>query len=221
LEIGRFDPINLERVKKGLAPQRVNPATGNLESMHLHHKIPRKLGGTNELMILEKIWQTMECGFLVRANSMKYQKRTVGSFVKIKLDDTYHTYARILCGAYFAFYDCRTKTDITDMKKIASCNILFINAVYNSAVTRNRWLKVGKLPLESELKTTPPEFIQDQIDPTKFFIYEHGKIRPATREECEGLECAAVWIPEHIEDRIRDHYAGVPNKWVEELKIKK
>jgi hypothetical protein len=115
---------------------------------------------------------------------MKYQKRTVGSFVKIRLDDEYHTYARILDGASFAFYDCRSRTDITNMKQIASCKILNINAVYNSAVTKKRWLKVGKLPLEDELKILPPEFIQDKIDPTKFRIYENGKIRPATRPEC-------------------------------------
>ena len=28
----------------------------------------------------------------------------------------------------------------------------------------------------------------------------------------------AVWEPAHVEDRLRDHYAGAPNKWVESLR---
>lgn len=38
--------------------------------------------------------------------------------------------------------------------------------------------------------------------------------------EVEGLERLAVWDPEHVEDRIRDHYNGVQNIWVESLRLK-
>lgn len=38
--------------------------------------------------------------------------------------------------------------------------------------------------------------------------------------ECEGLECAAVWSPEHVEDRLRSHYAGVPCEWALSLRLK-
>jgi hypothetical protein len=30
-----------------------------------------------------------------------------------------------------------------------------------------------------------------------------------------------VWAAEHVEDRLRDHYAGRPNQWVESLRIEK
>lgn len=36
---------NLERMRRGLAPRRTNPRTGKLESMELHHPVPRKEGG--------------------------------------------------------------------------------------------------------------------------------------------------------------------------------
>lgn len=36
---------------------------------------------------------------------------------------------------------------------------------------------------------------------------------PATRAQCAGLERTAVWDPEHLEDRLRDHRAGRPNRW--------
>jgi len=93
-------------------------------------------------------------------------------------------------------------------------------AVYKNAVTKGRWLKIGKLPLEQNLQKFPPEFIQDPIEPTQFSIYENGKIRPAKREECEGLERAAVWEARHVEERLRDHYACRPNYWVEYMKIR-
>ncbi|WP_448115483.1 hypothetical protein [Mesorhizobium amorphae] len=34
-----------------------------------------------------------------------------------------------------------------------------------------------------------------------------------------GLECAAVWDPEHVVDRLRDPADGRPNKWVERLAV--
>ena len=79
---------------------------------------------------------------------------------------------------------------------------------------------VGNGPLENELRTPPPRFIQDALRPDQFRIYENGKIRSATKEECLGLEREAVWDPEHVEERIRDHYAGRKNRWVESLRIK-
>jgi hypothetical protein len=41
---------------------------------------------------------------------------------------------------------------------------------------------------------------------------------PASAEQCEGLECAAVWEAEHVVERLSDHFAGRPNAWVESMK---
>lgn len=46
-----------------------------------------------------------------------------------------------------------------------------------------------------------------------------GGEEPASRQELEGLEVAAVWDPEHVEDRLRDHFSGRPNKWVESIRL--
>ena len=61
--------------------------------------------------------------------------------------------------------------------------------------------------------------MQDVIT-KEFSIYHQGNILPATYEEIKNLECAAVWEPEHVEDRLRDYFSGVPNVWVEDLKPK-
>lgn len=51
-----YSPENLERMKKGLAPQRVNPETGLLESKELHHIDPRRNGGANTYDNLQQVW---------------------------------------------------------------------------------------------------------------------------------------------------------------------
>jgi hypothetical protein len=154
----------------------------------------------------------------------KYKRQQIktGAFIKVPFSKKHHTYARILGNACYAFYDCKTEADIDDLDKIASSPVLFIVAVYDSAITKGRWLKVGKLPLEDYLKTIPLKFIQDSIDSNKFRIYNPntGKMRSASRAECEGLECASVWGPDHVEERLRAHYEERPSIWVEQLKIK-
>jgi hypothetical protein len=149
----------------------------------------------------------------------KYPKRVVGDIVSISLGDGFKTYSRVLNEAMFAFYDCRTEEQ-PPIDTIISSSILFKVAVMKYAVTRGHWEIVGHAPLESALQNLPPKFMQDLHRPGKFRIYHQGQIRPATLEECIGLECAAVWDPIHVEDRLRDHYTGRKNKWVESLKLR-
>jgi hypothetical protein len=39
-------------------------------------------------------------------------------------------------------------------------------------------------------------------------------------EEVKGLERAAVWEADHIEDRLTDYIDGKENKWVKSLELK-
>jgi hypothetical protein len=152
---------------------------------------------------------------------VKKQRRTIGAVVKINLGDGNHSYARILDKASFAIYDFMTKSEKT-IDEITAKNILFIVAVYDDVITDGRWEKIGSKPLEEELKILPMKYMQDSINPNNFSLYNPntGEIIPAKRGDCAGLECAAVWEAEHVEDRIRDHYAGKKNKWLEQLEIR-
>ena len=56
-----YSPENLDRMRRGLAPQRVNPQTGELESMELHHTyLPQRSGLPRSLIDsrwnLKKVW---------------------------------------------------------------------------------------------------------------------------------------------------------------------
>jgi hypothetical protein len=149
----------------------------------------------------------------------KRQRRRVGEFLRIDLGDEYHTYARVIEDASYIIYDARTREELP-VAEIATLPHLFQIAVMKHAVTRGRWRIIGQVPLTAIEAEPLAKFIQDPIRPEQFQIYEHGEIRPATRDECTGLERAAVWEPEGVEERIRDHYAGRVNKVVEIQKIR-
>jgi hypothetical protein len=151
--------------------------------------------------------------------SRKFQKYSVGGVLQIPLGDGWHTYGQMTGDAEVAFFDAKSKTDLT-VEEVVTRPVLFRFGVDSYTITKFIWLKIGKAPLSDELKTPQKMYIQDALCPDKFEIYCAGEIRPATREECEGLECCAVWSPEQAVDRINDFYNKVPNRWTNSLQIK-
>lgn len=137
--------------------------------------------------------------------------------LKVPLDKRWHSDAWTLPEADFAFFDLRTSSDVP-VEEVVRHPIAFRVAVHKSAWTNGRWVRVGKADPPAELLAPVPKFIRDPIN-GQLSIYLRGDIRPATREKCVGLECCAVWDPEHVEDRFRDHCAGVPNVWVRQLAL--
>ncbi|MDQ7994259.1 MAG: Imm26 family immunity protein [Luteibacter sp.] len=141
----------------------------------------------------------------------------VGDVVSIALDEAGTTaYAVVLEKSQFAFFDGRNASEIDEVIRQAP---MFYVSVMNSAVTTGRWPFVTARPERVAALKAPPTFIQDPINPEKFQIYDAGIMRPATRAECSALERTAVWDAEHVEDRIRDQYAGRENKWLLSLQI--
>jgi hypothetical protein len=143
----------------------------------------------------------------------------VGAFVKVPLDNRWHSYARVLSEPLIAFYDAKTDTDLS-LEEIKARPILFVLWVMNRAVTSGRWPVIGVLPVEEYLQDEPEFFKQDKLNPSRLTIYHKGKERPSTPEVCAKLERAAVWDPEHVEERLRDYFAGRTNRWVESLRVK-
>lgn len=138
--------------------------------------------------------------------------------MKIPLGECY-AYGRVLEEPDYAFYDVCSQGDLGP-EEIAKREILFRVAAMKRAETSGRWSIIGYAPLEPVLQEPGRYFRQDALDPRKLWIYVEGSEVPATWEECQSLERVAVWEPEHIEDRLRDHFAGRPNKWVESMRLK-
>ncbi len=152
---------------------------------------------------------------------MTRQRIQSGAIVKIPLGDGSHTYGRLLIKPYIEVYDSVTRDEIRDLARIVASPVLFTVSVFDRAITQGRWPIVGRLPYDEETAEMPLQFLQDAANPRRCRLIDAwGNITPASIEECTGLERAAVWEAEHVEDRIRDHYAGRPNMWAESLKLK-
>jgi len=144
-------------------------------------------------------------------------RRIPGDVLVIDLGDGTFGYGRVLDEPLIAFYNLRTEVPFP-VEEVVVASIAFVVYVMNYAVTEGIWPIIGREPIPGELLTEPLFFKKDPIS-GKLTIYKDstGESTPATREQCEGLECAVVWESEHIEDRLRDYFSGKPNKWVTSL----
>ena len=147
----------------------------------------------------------------------KRQKEIPGGIVKIPFDDGWHTYGRILNYGDLAIYDLKTQEDITDLDYIISRPILFKCIVNDNGVKGGKYPIIGIIALETSLENSKYYF-----GPTPgnedYGIYENGNLRKAiSKEECIGLPVGAVWDPDHISERLKDHYSGVEDKFMKYL----
>ena len=150
-------------------------------------------------------------------NKPKRQKITIGSVLEIPIDGKYYVYAQILPHSECVFFNFKSKSPLVDYRVLNDTPILFVLGVYNYVITKGLWKKVGKLPIREELNTLPLAYMYDRFT-NKFCLYNNntGEITPSTKEAVRGLERAAVWGENHVVDRIRDYYNGVPCIWLKE-----
>ncbi len=153
------------------------------------------------------------------------QRWKAGAVVRKTLDDDWTYYGRLLEKPWAAFYDFRTKEPVGELEEIVQHPVLFTVATPTRLLSPGKWGGweiIGSLPLGPELGPPQEQFIQDKLDPGQIRIIDaEGQIRDATFAEAEGLESAAVWDTTHIDDRLMDHFAGRPNKWLESMKLKR
>jgi hypothetical protein len=141
----------------------------------------------------------------------KKQKETPGGVVKIVFDGEYHTYGRILNYGDVALYDYKTNRDVVDLEEIVTHPIIYKMIVNEGGVKYGRWPIVGVIPLEKELQTSK-YYLGEIGRPDLCKIIENGVITfNLPKSEGIGLEIGAVWDPIHVEEFLRDYYAGREN----------
>ena len=136
----------------------------------------------------------------------------------IPLEDQEFGFARVLKPPILAFYDLRNEA-VLEVDKIVRAPIAFKLMVMDSPIKSGRWAVLGNVPLESHLQASVTFFKQDAIS-KRHYLYVEGEEELTDASECIGLERAAVWSAEHVEDRLRDYFDGVPNKWTQSLELK-
>jgi len=152
---------------------------------------------------------------------MKKQKFTPGAIVKVQFEESCHIYGQLLMKPYVAFYDFKVSDDQSNLREIVEKPVLFILCVFDHAITKGRWEIIGKVSFEENNIEIPLQFIQDSYPPYNCFLIDaSGNMRPASIDQCRGLERSSVWEPEHVEERLRDFYASRINRWVESLKYR-
>lgn len=143
-----------------------------------------------------------------------------GNIVEIALPNGGLTYAMVVDSPRVAFFDRRFDSR-PSLDKIIEAPIAFQIWVMKYAIGKRYWSVIGDAEVPSTLMNTDRFFKRDSIS-GRFSIYEGGGIEtPASYSEVAGLECAAVWDPQHVESRLEDHYAGVENIWVKSLAPKR
>jgi hypothetical protein len=153
---------------------------------------------------------------MAREQPKRRSKRKPGDVLRIPLGDDEFGFGRVLPGVLVAFYDAKSPPDLP-IEEIVGQAILFKVWVMDYAIKRGVWPVIGHVPLTEDLLVEPWFFKKDSITGA-LTRYRAGEEIPAKRRECQKLECAAVWDPEHVADRLRDHFAGRPNVWVVSLR---
>jgi hypothetical protein len=142
-----------------------------------------------------------------------------GGFVAIDLGDGYVSFGRLLKRPVIAFYDVRTADSLAP-EEIIKHPVLFKLCVMRHAITRGTWPVIATLPLDKSLREQVVFFRQDPVT-TKLYRYldikPNGRNIPATPDQVEGLERAAAWNPEHVVERLNDHFSGRPYRHAELL----
>ncbi|WP_426757331.1 immunity 26/phosphotriesterase HocA family protein [Myxococcus sp. Y35] len=147
----------------------------------------------------------------------KRQRRRVGDVVAVDLGEGYTAFGQVLSEPLVAFYDLKSR-DVPPVEEITVCPVLFVVNVMNYAVTRGEWPVIGRAPVDAELVEGLRFGKVDHYGDEHCVVLWDGRQEPASLEEAEALEPAAVWDPSHVVDRLNDHYAGRPNKWLESLR---
>jgi Immunity protein 26 len=151
--------------------------------------------------------------------SKKRQKRIEGARFIVPVGDNEYCFGKIGKFSKYFFYDFKLNADLPIViESIFEHRVIFHILVDKDAITSARWPILDIKELSSTELLPTSTFIQNSIT-KEISIYTEGNIRPATISECIGLERSASWSADHVEDRLRDHFNGVPNKWVESLKL--
>lgn len=145
----------------------------------------------------------------------------VGDVAAVPLGDGREGYAWVLNEPLVAFLEIssRSAAERPDISRIVGAPVAFRIWVMRRALTTRVWPIIGSAPPPAAVLEEPWFFKRDRIART-LSLYRKGVEVAADQKACQGLECAAVWDPEHVADRLRDHFDGRPNKWVESLRLR-
>lgn len=142
----------------------------------------------------------------------------VGDLIEIPLSEGRLGYCQVLEDPLYVFYDKGAQFDHTNFQSITVRPVLFKVWVSKYARLNGSWKRIGRgLPVRTDMPK-PDFFRQDPIT-KKLYRYNQqlDNSEPISFEEALQMERAAVWEPEHVEERLQAHFDGTDSIWKSKL----
>ena len=138
-----------------------------------------------------------------------------GNVFEVALPREGFAYGMVLKSPLVVFFDFRF-AERPLVADIVTCPTAFRIWIMRSCLSKGGWPVIGFTSVPDALQQSPDFYKFDTIT-HRFSLYRGHSEEPATREQCLGLECAAVWSRNHVESRLADHFTGRPNPFAESL----
>ena len=123
-----------------------------------------------------------------------------GAVLRIPLSDGRAAYCQMLQSPEMAFFASESLGEP-----------LFRLWVHKAAYSTGRWIRLMNMPVHPALEEAVPRFKKDPVNQKLSLYFPGGKEVPAEPEQCKGLERAAVWDAEHVEERLEAYLEGRPS----------
>lgn len=146
----------------------------------------------------------------MRAKRSKFRP---GDVFEVDLENGFRGYGIVAAGNDHAFFDLRSR-QTPPLEEILSKKVIFRVPVSQEPFASGSWRILGNAPLTGEL-LEPAVYRNQPVGSNEVFRYQSGKLTPSSVDEVKDLELLAVWLGQHIVDRLNDHFAGKQNRWVE------
>lgn len=147
-------------------------------------------------------------------------RERIGMVFRVPLrENNQYAYGQVATEVDNIFFDhVDTEGQWTPVEQILQKPVIFYVTVDQYVLKQELWEVLGVWPVDPQNTVFPDPFVWDDIA-KKYFIMKSGVGDiPATIEDIQDRELLSSWGEWHVEDRLRDHFAGRPNYFVEEAK---
>lgn len=149
---------------------------------------------------------------------MRIKRCKPGDFIRIDLDGKW-AYGRVFENVV-GFYNLLSQQE-DDLSFISHQDFLFKLPVMRNALDGKTWPVIGHNPI-AQYEEEPVEFlsVRTNTDNAEYFGTISGSdCYPISYEKAKTLELLAVYEPEHIVERLIDHFEGRKNPTAEMFRL--
>lgn len=148
-------------------------------------------------------------------------REKLGQIFKVLLDNNYMTFGQVTGQQLYTFFDIKIPINFekVSFSQIVSQSIIFRLCVGSYAINYGRWEVLSTLRPKDDLLKGVVQYSYDDLRDV-FTVWDDNGKRESCWQECKNLEPFAVWQAEHVEERLKNHFNGVPCIIYERLKPK-